>query len=275
MSFRSFIPPKINEYLIDDSVFSAQTNELDALFGNLRENLEAADKDTRLRLLTNEAADSEALASNRPMNPFAFSLPGVGNDEERDNIIRATEYGASALDDLPLSSRLIRNLHYLVCDSPAYDRKYKGEFRTSPVWIGKPGCSISDAEFVPPINEDMTKALTDLENYINYDESNPFVKAAVIHYQFEMIHPFIDANGRVGRIINTLFLKGNGVLNYPILLLSKPLLRSGIEYPGGLQYVNKTGNVAEWIRYYLNVIKAACQLTLSQLIPGDGISFIE
>lgn len=273
--FRSFIPPKINEYLIDDSVFSAQTNELDALFSNLCDSLEAADKDTRLRLLTDEATDSEALASNRPLNPFAFSMPEEGNDVDKDNIIRATEYGIGALEELPLSSRLIRNLHYLVCDSPSYERKYRGEFRTSPVWIGKPECSISNAEFVPPVNEDMMEALTDLENSINYDESNPFVKAAVIHYQFEMIHPFLDANGRVGRIINALFLIDNGILNYPVLLLSKPLLRSGIEYPGGLQYVNKTGNITEWIRYYLNVLKAACHLTLSQLTPGDGISIIE
>ena len=150
-----------------------------------------------------------------------------------------------------MSTRLFKQIHYFVAKSQRYEKKYRGEYRTSPVWIGRVGSDLRNAQFVAPVEEDMIPAITDLENYINYDESaNPLVKAA-------LIHPFIDCNGRVGRIINTLFLMERGLLRHPVLPLSDSLKRVAAQYYMLLQGVSDNGNHTEWVKFFLTMIKEA------------------
>lgn len=110
----------------------------------------------------------------------------------------------------------------------------------------------------PPVYEDMTNAFSDLERYIHYEESeNVFVRAALIHYQFEMIHPFIDGNGRVGRLLNTLFLIRQDAVGKPILQLSDVLNQHSFQYYMELQRLNETGNYEQWIDFFLRILKNA------------------
>ena len=163
-----------------------------------------------------------------------------------------------------------KQIHYLVAHSPRYEKKYPGEYRTSPVWIGRVGSDLRTAQFVAPVEEDMIPAITDLENYINYDTSaHPLVQAALIHYQFEAIHPFIDCNGRVGRILNTFFLIERGILKHPVLPLSESLKRVAAQYYVLLQEVSDTGNYDGWVKFFLRMIVDAAATEQNMLVFED------
>lgn len=263
-SYKSFIPPEIKDYDLNISPM-LQKKLVDAgmVFGELnRLLLPLGDEDIK-HLVGLEAQDSWQLAADTTSNPFALNLT-FGNSNI-DAIVNATEYGAKNLNELPISGRLIRNLHYLICQGPDYDKKYRGEFRRSPVWIGQKGTGLSDAAFVPPVGEEMDEAITDLEQYINYSNDNAFVKAAVAHYQFEMIHPFIDANGRMGRLLNTLPLCQSGILPQPVLLLSHILARDYNDYCERLQYVNMTSDIEMWLGYWIEILRQSAEYTIHTL----------
>ena len=190
-------------------------------------------------------------------------MPDANNSlkEDTDNLLKATSYAIEAMDELPLSARLLKSAHYLMCNSERYEKKYPGEFRTSPVWIGRKGNGLKDVMFVPPVYDDMIEAFSDLKRYTNYEDSeNVFVRAALIHYQFEMIHPFIDGNGRIGRLLNTLYLMEQNVLKYPILQLSSVLKKRILGYYAEIQHVNESGVYNNWLRFYLTVIKSASSI---------------
>lgn len=258
MSYQSFIPPKISEYeyVKDEAV----TEELANMFAELKTLVSGLSKNEVRELVSMEAYDSWRLSEEKAEN--SFSLVSAKGNENADNIVKATLYGAGALDELPISTRMIRNIHYLICEGEDYDRKYRGEYRSSPVWIGDAGVSIANATFVPPVAEDMVTSISDLDNYINYGEANVFIKSAIIHYQFEMIHPFIDGNGRTGRVLNSLFLLENGAMAAPVLLLSHILSRNYNRYCNELQRVNETGYIAGWIRYWLATLMESAKYTL-------------
>lgn len=261
MAYKSFIPDPIEEYQfkVDDDRLNKTANllkRLDALLPELSE-------DDRLQLIRMEANDSWLLADGRPANPFTFT--SGFNKENVDNIVKATVYGYEALEELPISTRLIRNIHYLICAGSDYDRKYRGEYRKSPVWIGKSDAGLSGADFIPPVGEDMSAAITELDNYINYSDDDTLVKTAIIHYRFEMIHPFIDGNGRTGRLLNTLFLTENGILSSPVLLLSHIILRDYNEYCEKIGHVNETGNLSGWIDYWLDILLESAGYTIRVL----------
>lgn len=250
LMYKSFIPESIEEFnfIVDQT----RLQELSDLYNKLSDKISVLSDDDRLQLLKMEANDSWRLADDRWENPFSFT--SNFDNQNVDNIVKATVYAAEAVDELPISTRLIRNIHYLICAGTDYDKKYRGEYRISPVWIGKPENWLSGAVFVPPVFEDMISAISDLENYINYSEENVFVKAAIIHYQFEMIHPFIDGNGRTGRLLNNLFLNENGVIPFPVLLLSHIIARDYNKYCSEIQYVNETGDISTWISYWLETL---------------------
>jgi Fic family protein len=127
-----------------------------------------------------------------------------------------------------------------------------GELRTSQNWIGRPGCTLDDATFVPPPVEEMHIALGKLERFINEDFSHPpLVKMAMVHYQFEAIHPFLDGNGRIGRLLLTLLLCSEGLLPQPLLYLSAYFERNRREYYDGLLSVSQYGDWTNWISFFL------------------------
>ena len=182
----------------------------------------------------------------------SYSQGGV---EEVVNYVNAMKYGLKRLGDLPLSLRLIREIHGVLIDNVRGADKNPGEFRKSQNWIGIPGCSLSEAVFVPPEPEEMKNALADLESYF-YDESfmPALLKIAILHAQFETIHPFLDGNGRVGRLLITFWLCQQKILSQPLLYLSYYFKMNKSEYYQRLIDVRFNGEWEDWIKFFLKGI---------------------
>ena len=178
--------------------------------------------------------------------------------EEVQNYISAMKMAIAKLESLPFSSRLIRQTHKVLLQGVRGDHKLPGEFRTSQNWIG--GASISDATFVPPVHNSIGELMSDIEKFAN-DELNPMpdlLKIALIHYQFETIHPFLDGNGRVGRLLIPLYLVNKGILNQPILYLSDFFEQNRMLYYDNLMRVRTHHDINQWFKFFLTgVIETA------------------
>lgn len=176
------------------------------------------------------------------------------------NYIKATEYAVERLHTLPLCNRLIKETHAVLMENVRGQEKSPGEFRISQNWIGGQGSTLKTARYIPPCPEDMGHAMSDLEKYINSEDKLDYlIKAALIHYQFETIHPFLDGNGRVGRLLITLFLMENKVLTKPALYISYFLKKNRVEYYDRMTEVRSKGNYEQWIRFFLTAISESAQ----------------
>lgn len=168
------------------------------------------------------------------------------------NYIRATEFALERLKTLPLCNRLIKETHAVLLESVRGQEKNPGEFRYSQNWIGGQGSTLKNARYIPPNPEDMLTAMSDLEKYINSDDTlDPLIQAALIHYQFETTHPFLNGNGRVGRLLITLFLMEKDILSTPALYISYYLTMNRIEYYDRMTQVRHTGDYEQWISFFL------------------------
>lgn len=168
------------------------------------------------------------------------------------NYIRANEFALERLKTLPLCNRLIKETHAVLLESVRGQEKNPGEFRYSQNWIGGQGSTLKNARYIPPNPEDMLTAMSDLEKYINSDDPlDPLIQAALIHYQFETTHPFLDGNGRVGRLLITLFLMEKGILSTPALYISYYLKMNRIEYYDRMTQVRRIGDYEQWISFFL------------------------
>jgi len=168
------------------------------------------------------------------------------------NYIKATEFAVNRLKELPLCNRLVKEIHAVLLENVRGQEKNPGEFRRSQNWIGGQGSTLKNARYIPPNLEDMENAMSDLEKYINADDGTaPLIKAALLHYQFETIHPFLDGNGRVGRLLITLFLLEKKVLTVPALYISYFLKCNRLEYYDRMMEVRKTGDYEQWIKFFL------------------------
>lgn len=171
------------------------------------------------------------------------------------NYVKATDYALNRLATLPLCNRLIKETHAVLMEGVRGQEKSPGEFRYSQNWIGGQGSTLKNARYIPPNPEDMQQAMSDLEKYMNSDDSlNPLVRAALIHYQFETIHPFLDGNGRVGRLLITLFLINKRIITSPSLYISYFLKTNRVEYYDRMTQVRKTGDYEQWIGFFLNAL---------------------
>ncbi len=171
------------------------------------------------------------------------------------NYIKAAEYAVNRLNTLPLCNRLIKETHSVLLSGVRGSEKTPGEFRYSQNWIGGQGSTLKNARYIPPNPQDMKDAMSDLEKYLNAEDSlDPLIKAALIHYQFETIHPFLDGNGRVGRLLITLFLMETHILSTPSLYISCYLKSNRIEYYDRMTEVRKSGNYEQWILFFLRAI---------------------
>ena len=171
--------------------------------------------------------------------------------EEVQNYIQAMNKAIELLHQLPFSSRLIRDTHKILLQGVRGEHKQPGDFRVSQNWIG--GASINDAAFIPPIHTSIAELMSDMEKFAN-DELNYFpdlLKVALIHYQFETIHPFLDGNGRVGRLMITLYLVSKGILKRPTLYLSDFLERNRSLYYDNLMDVRAKGDLTKWFKFFL------------------------
>lgn len=171
------------------------------------------------------------------------------------NYIKATDFAINRLKELPLCNRLIKEAHDVLLQGVRGQNKSPGEFRHSQNWIGAAGCNLQNARFVPPSVEDMQQAMSDLEKYINADdELDVLIRAGLIHYQFETIHPFLDGNGRIGRLLITLFLMEKKVLTTPALYISYFLKKNRIEYYDRMGEIRNKGNYEQWIKFFLEAV---------------------
>jgi len=171
------------------------------------------------------------------------------------NYVKALQYGIDRLGELPLSLRLLREIHARLLDGVRGEERTPGEFRRSQNWIGPPGCTLMEATYVPPPVEEMKDALSAFEKYLHTPSKlPPLVRMALIHYQFEAIHPFLDGNGRIGRLLITLLLCTERILSQPLLYLSAFFERHRDDYYRLLLAVSQTGAWNEWISFFLRAV---------------------
>jgi Fic family protein len=175
--------------------------------------------------------------------------------KEVQNYVHAMEYGLKRLNELPLSLRFIRELHGILMEGVRGEYATPGEFRQSQNWIGAAGATLNEATFVPPPVEEMQDCLGQLEMFLHSDSRlPPLVQAAMVHYQFETIHPFLDGNGRIGRLMITLLLCEKNVLSKPLLYLSAYFEQNRQMYYELLMKVSRTGDWRDWIEFFLTAV---------------------
>lgn len=176
----------------------------------------------------------------------------VEDTHEVHNYVRAIDYGLERLKTFPLSIRLIREIHEILMQGVRGEHMTPGEVRRSQNWIGRPGATLEKARYVPPPPEEMHECLSDLEKFIHSDSDLPdLLRIGMIHYQFEAIHPFLDGNGRVGRLLVTFLLVAWGLLSQPLLYLSNFIDINRQEYYDLLLAVSQKGTWEAWLLFFL------------------------
>lgn len=182
------------------------------------------------------------------------------------NYVQATNYAIERLETLPLCNRLIREIHSKLMQGVRGQDKNPGEFRTSQNWIGASNCSLKDARYIPPNKEDMLIAMSELEKFMNENEDyDALIRIALIHYQFETIHPFLDGNGRAGRLMILLYLLEQKLLSLPVIYISYFLKKNQIEYYDRISEVRRTGNYEQWVIFFLEAVSAAAKDSLETI----------
>jgi len=241
--------PAINQLLEKAAVKLGELNAFSRL---------VPDIDLFIRLhVTNEAVLSSRIEGTQTnmdeaLLPEAEISPERRNDwKEVNNYILALNAAISELKTLPISSRLIRQTHAILMDSVRGEHKAPGEFRSTQNWIG--GAGLADATFIPPSQEHVPELMGDLEKFLNNDELQipALIRIAIAHYQFETIHPFLDGNGRIGRLLITLYLVAEGVLDKPLLYLSAFFEKNKSLYYDNLTFVRTRNDMQQWLKYFL------------------------
>lgn len=292
--YAAFMPERINRaYRLDDpklqGLVEQATLKLGALdaFGELVPNIRHF---IRLHVVKEATVSSKIEGTNTNMEEVLMDERNVDperRDDRREvnNYIAAMQQSLARMPKLPLSSRMLREAHGTLLKCVRGEHKMPGEFRRSQNWIG--GASLADAVFIPPVWEEVNPLMGDLENFLHSDKTQlPHVlKAALAHYQFETIHPFLDGNGRIGRLMITLYFVHAGVLKEPVLYLSDFFERNRTAYYDNLTRVRTHNDIAQWFRFFLvGVIETADKATnglreilrlkqdcLEQRIPRIGI----
>ena len=186
----------------------------------------------------------------------AQKLSLFGDIEDRQevhNYVLALDYGLKRLETLPISVRLIREMHGILLKGVRGEAMTPGEVRRSQNWIGRPGATLTDARYIPPPYEDMADCLFELEKFIHQESDIPaLIRIGLIHYQFEAIHPFLDGNGRIGRLLITMLLVAWGLLTQPLLYLSSFIEKNRTEYYDRLLAVTQKGQWEEWLLFFLD-----------------------
>jgi len=172
------------------------------------------------------------------------------------NYIKALDYGINRLQDIPMSSRLIKEIHKILIQGTRGTHKTPGEFRKTQNWLGPQGATLSEATFIPPPPNILMELISNLEKFMHKkDEIPSLIKISLIHSQFETIHPFLDGNGRMGRLLITFYLYREGILSRPLLYLSFYLKKNRIKYYDLLMKIRLEGNWEEWSSFFLKGIK--------------------
>jgi Fic family protein len=265
--YRSFLPDPINhEWMLSNPEVQALLSDADRYIGELNAfGIIIPDVDFFIKMhIAKEATYSNRIEGTQTEIGEALLdvqdiKPEKRNDwEEVQNYITAINFAIEQLTVLPLSSRLLRQTHEQLLQGVRGKHKQPGEFRTSQNWIG--GASLRDAVFIPPHHTNLNALMGDLEKFLNNEEIKipHLVRIAIAHYQFETINPFLDGNGRLGRLLITLYLVRYGLLSKPTLYLSDFLETNKLLYYDNLTLVRERNNLAQWIRFFLvGVIETA------------------
>ena len=257
--YQSFQPNLINkEWSVNDMRVFNLLSKADRHLGRLDMYSEYVNVDLFISMhIAKEATQSSKIEGTQTniedafLNKNEISAEKRNDWEEVQNYIAAMNEAVNMLHTLPFSSRLIRQTHKILLRGVRGKHKFPGEYRTSQNWIG--GASIDDAVFIPPAHTTLPELMSDIEKFAN-DDQNPLpdlLKIALIHYQFETIHPFLDGNGRVGRLLITLYLVSKGILKQPILYLSDFFERNRILYYDNLMRVRTHNDLTQWFKFFL------------------------
>ena len=270
--YASFTPSAVNHgWSWNDPQVDTLLSEANRRLGELNGlSLIVPDLDRFIRMhVVKEAQTSSRIEGTRTgMDEAIQDDPEAIAPEKRDdwqevqNYIEAMDQAITSLDSLPLSNRLLCDTHRTLLQGARGERKTPGEFRRSQNWIG--GASLSDAVFVPPHQDDLPLILSDLENFWHNESIHVphLIRIAISHYQFETIDPFLDGNGRVGRLLITLYLVDKELLQYPCLYLSSHLEKNRTAYYDALSHVRTTNDMGHWLRFFLvAIIETAKQAT--------------
>ena len=258
-SYKSFQPGLLNRaWQIDDMSVFALLSKADRFLGRLDMYSEYVDIDLFIQMhIAKEATQSSRIEGTQTRIEEAFLNKADVQSEKRDdweevqNYIQAMNEAVKMLHTLPFSTRLIKRSHKILLHGVRGQHKLPGEFRRSQNWIG--GASLADAVFIPPVHTEIGNLMSDIEHFANTQDDHlpDLLKIAMIHYQFETIHPFLDGNGRTGRLLITLYLVNKGILKRPILYLSDFFERHRELYYENLMRVRTHNNMAQWLKFFL------------------------
>ena len=257
--YKSFQPNFINkDWLINDLEILSLLSKADRNIGKLDTYSQYVNVDLYISMhIVKEATQSSKIEGTQTNMEEAFldkediSLENRNDWEEVQNYISAMKSAIKDLESLPISSRLIKKTHKTLLSGVRGEYKLPGEYRKSQNWIG--GATINDAVFIPPIHTSVDELMSDLEKFAN-DEMNylpDLLKIAIIHYQFETIHPFLDGNGRIGRLLIPVYLVSKEILSSPILYLSDFFEKNRTIYYDNLMRVRTHNNLKQWLKFFL------------------------
>ncbi|MDY6790708.1 MAG: Fic family protein [Thermodesulfobacteriota bacterium] len=258
--YHYFLPEKINHsFFWVDEVINKLLEKASFKLGELN-SFSRFVPDTDMFIIMHifkEAVVSSRIEGTRTNIEEAFIEEKAIDPERRDdwkevnNYVNAMNEAIGELKTLPLSNRLIKNTHKILLSSGRGVRKNPGEFRQSQNWIG--GTTLADAVYIPPVHTELPALMSDLEFFLHNSEIKVphLVKIAIAHYQFETIHPFLDGNGRIGRLLITLYLVSSGILDKPLLYLSDYFEKNKILYYDNLTFVRTKNDLGQWIKFFL------------------------
>jgi Uncharacterized conserved protein len=268
--YRSFLPTFINhEWRLSDPQILTLLEEANRLLGELNAFSQLIpDADFFIRMhITKEATTSSRIEGTQTNIEEALVDKGDLDPEKRNdwqevhNYIQAINVAIKQLPHMPLSNRLLRETHAVLLQGVRGEHKQPGEFRTSQNWIG---VSLKHAAFIPPHHQHVPDLMSDLEKFMHNDQIHVphLLKIALIHYQFETIHPFLDGNGRLGRLLVVLYLVSFGLLHKPALYLSDFFERHKGEYYDQLMAVRATHKLEPWVRFFLLGMRETAALSI-------------
>ncbi len=265
--YKSFQPEHINmQWLLEDMELLELLSKADRQLGRLdmySEHIPDIDLFISMHVLKEATQSSKIEGTQTNMEEALLDKEDISQEkrddwEEVQNYITAMQQAISMLETIPFSSRLIKETHKILLQGVRGDHKLPGVFRSSQNWIG--GASIADAVFIPPVHTSIGDLMSDLEKFTHNEELYfpDLLKIGIIHYQFETIHPFLDGNGRVGRLLITLYLVNKEILKKPILYLSDFFERNKTLYYDNLMRVRTHDDIKQWLKFFLvGVIETA------------------